>query len=76
MKRGNRRLDSGDLPDPGTEPPFPAWQINKQKPERLSNSCKVTWWKVKVKSLSHVGLFVTPWTVAHQVPPSMGFSRT
>ena len=29
----------------------------------------------KVKSLSHVGLFVTPWTVAYQAPPSMGFSR-
>ena len=29
----------------------------------------------KVKSLSHVRLFVTPWTAAHQVPPSMGFSR-
>ena len=31
--------------------------------------------KVKVKSLSRVRLFATPWTVAHQVPPSMGFSR-
>ena len=31
--------------------------------------------KVKVKSLSHVRLFVTPWTVAYQAPPSMGFSR-
>ena len=25
--------------------------------------------------LSHVQLVVTPWTVAHQAPPSMGFSR-
>ena len=32
-------------------------------------------WKVKVKSLSHIWLFVTPWTAAHQAPPSMGFSR-
>ena len=31
--------------------------------------------KVKVKSLSRVQLFATPWTVAHQAPPSMGFSR-
>ena len=31
--------------------------------------------KVKVKSLSPVRLFVTPWTVAYQAPPSMGFSR-
>ena len=28
-----------------------------------------------VKSLSCVWLFVTPWTVAHQIPPSMEFSR-
>ena len=31
--------------------------------------------KVKVKSLSRVQLFATPWTVTHQAPPSMGFSR-
>ena len=29
----------------------------------------------KVKSLSHVQLFATPWTVAYQASPSMGFSR-
>ena len=28
-----------------------------------------------VKSLSHVQLFATPWTVAYQASPSMGFSR-
>ena len=32
-------------------------------------------WKVKVKSLSRVRLFVTPWTAAYQAPPSMEFSR-
>ena len=31
--------------------------------------------KVKVKSLSRVRLLATPWTAAHQAPPSMGFSR-
>ena len=30
---------------------------------------------LKVKSLSHVQLFVAPWTVAHQASPSMGLSR-
>ena len=30
---------------------------------------------MKVKSLSRVRLLATPWTVAHQAPPSMGFSR-
>ena len=38
----------------------------------FSNAWK---WKVKVKSLSRVQLLVTPWTAAHQAPPSMGFSR-
>ena len=38
----------------------------------FSNAWK---WKVKVKSLSHVPLLVTPWTAAYQAPPSMGFSR-
>jgi len=32
-------------------------------------------WRVKVKSLSRVRLLATPWTTAHQAPPSMGFSR-
>ena len=26
-------------------------------------------------SLSHVELFATPWAIAYQAPPSMGFSR-
>ena len=38
----------------------------------FSNAWK---WKVKVKSLSHVWLFATPWTVAYQAPPSREFSR-
>ena len=28
-----------------------------------------------MKSLSHVQLFSTPWTVAYHTPPSMGFSK-
>ena len=38
----------------------------------FSNAWK---WKVKVKSLSCVQLFETPWSAAYQAPPSMGFSR-
>ena len=38
----------------------------------FSNAWK---WKVKVKSLSHVRLFETPWAAAYQAPPSMGVSR-
>jgi len=38
----------------------------------FSNASK---WKVKVKLLSRARLLATPWTVAYQAPPSMGFSR-
>ena len=38
----------------------------------FSNAWK---WKVKVKSLSPVWLFATPWTAAYQAPRPMGFSR-
>ena len=38
----------------------------------FSNAWK---WKVKVKLLSRVRLFATPWTAAYQAPPPMGFSR-
>ena len=30
---------------------------------------------LEVKSLSRAQLFATPWTIAYQAPPSMGFSR-
>ena len=38
----------------------------------FSNAWK---WKVKGKSFSRVRLLATPWTAAHQIPQSMGFSR-
>ena len=38
----------------------------------FSNAWK---WKVKVKSLSRVRLYATPWTAAHQAPLSMGFAK-
>ena len=38
----------------------------------FSNAWK---WKVKVKFLSCVQPWATPWTAAFQAPPSMGFSR-
>ena len=44
--------------------------------EWVSISFSNAWkWKVKVNLLSRVQLLVTPWTAAHQAPPSMGFSR-
>ena len=38
----------------------------------FSNAWK---WKVKVKSLSHIWVFETPWTAAYQAPLSVGVSR-
>ena len=50
--------------------------LQARTPEWVAISFPSAWkWKMKVKSLSHVRLFVTPWTAAYQAPPSMGFSR-
>ena len=56
-------------------PPIPGI-LQARTLERVAISFSNAWkWKVKVKSLSHVRLFETPWTAAYQPPPSMGFSR-
>ena len=50
--------------------------LQARTPEWVAISFSNAWkWKVKVKSLSRVRLLVTPWTAAHQAPPSMGFSK-
>ena len=50
--------------------------LQARTPEWIAISFSNAWkWKVKVKSLSRLWLFVTPWTAAHQAPLSMGFSR-
>ena len=50
--------------------------LQARTPEGVAISFSSAWkWKVKVKSLSRVWLFATPWTAAYQVPPSMGFSK-
>ena len=58
-----------------------AWEITwTEEPDRLqpigSQRVKHDWsdWS-EVKLFSHIRLFETPWTVAHQAPLSMGFSR-
>ena len=44
--------------------------------EWIAISFSKAWkWRVKGKALSCVWLFETPWTIAYQAPPSMGFSR-
>ena len=50
--------------------------IKKQREDKTQNNdCLPVGYIVKVKSLSCVQLVVTPWTVAYQAPPSVGFSR-
>ena len=50
--------------------------LQARTPQWVAISFSNAWkWKVKVKSLSRVRLLATPWTAAHQAPPSMGFSR-
>ena len=36
--------------------------------QRPIQHCKAIMKKVKVQSLTHIGPFATPWTVAHQAP--------
>ena len=58
---------------PGSPVPgiFQAWTL-----EWVAISFPNAWeWKVKVKSLSRIWLFATPWTVAYQAPLFMGFPR-
>ena len=65
--------DPTDGSPPGSSVP---WILQARTLEWVAISFSSAWkWKVKVKSLSHVWLLVTPWTAAHQAPPSMGFSR-
>ena len=50
------------------------WSLKKMVQMNLFTKQKESQ-KVKVKLLSCLQLFATPWTVAYQAPPSMGFSR-
>ena len=62
--------DPRDGSPPG--PPVPGI-LQARILERVAISFSNSWkWKVKVKSLSSVRLFATPWTAAYQAPPSMG----
>ena len=64
-------------PIDGSPPGFPIPGILQARTlEWVAISFSNAWkWKVKVKSLNRVQLFLTPWTAAHQALPSMGFSR-
>ena len=72
--------DQGSIPGSGRSP-------GEGNGNALQYSClenlmdRGAWWATesmgsqRVKSLSRVQLFATPWTVAHQAPLTLGFSR-
>ena len=64
-------------PIDGSPPGYPVPGILQARTlEWVAISFSNAWkWKGKVKSLSRLQLLVTPWTAAHQAPPSVGFSR-
>ena len=64
-------------PTDGSPPSSPVPGILQARtPEWVAISFSNAWkWKVKAKSLSRVRLLGTPWTAAHQAPPSVGSSR-
>ena len=49
--------------------------ILQMKFQKVRNIAEKFYIVLEVKSLSHVQLFATPWTVAYQAPWFMGFSR-
>ena len=51
---------------------LPMWPLLKSQGNASLPLKREKW---KCWSLSHVWLFATPWTVAHQAPLSMGFSK-
>ena len=75
----------GYLPKPGIEPSLPhcrqilyrlSHQNFHEEYERKELSKSLNAWCIFVlPSHSRVQLFVTPWTVARQPPPSIGFSK-
>ena len=58
-----------------TRPPIPGILQARTLGWVAISSSNAWKWKVKVKSLSRVWLFATPWTAAHQASPSMGFFK-
>ena len=67
-------------PAPGKCHPGGTWEAHILRKaqsclHRITRLFLCSYWKGTCQSLSHIQLFVTPWTVARQVHPCMGFSR-
>ena len=66
-------LSPGNLPHPGIEPASPALQADSLllSPRGSPEGSR----QLLLSRLSHVQLLETPWTIIHQAPLSMRFSR-
>ena len=67
----------GDLSNPGIEPMSlmsPHWQVGSL-PLAPPGKPQMRMLLLLLSHFSRVRLCATPWTAAHQAPPSMGFSR-
>ena len=72
---GLPRPPPGDLPNPGIEPMSPALQADSLLTELQGKPILILLLLLLLSHFSRVRIFVTLWTVAHQAPQSMGFSR-
>ena len=71
-------LPSRGSPDPGIEPPTPAssaLQVDSAHTEPPREHYIYVFFLCTLSCFSRVWLCATPWTVIHQAPLSMGFSR-
>ena len=74
MPRAGRQHSTGPCPRPSEHRPLRTASSTLQSIHVHSDSSSILS-EVKVKSLSRVRRFATPWTVAYHAPPAKGFSR-
>ena len=74
-----RRLEwgaiSSSLPDPGIDLKSPALVADSSALEPTGGDPQPMLLLLLLSRFSHVQLCATPYTAAHQAPPSLGFSR-
>ena len=57
------------------QPPLPQTLLVIKADSSSTSKWVLLKYRLQGQQLSRVRLCVTPWTAAHQAPPSMGFSR-
>ena len=75
LGQGTKISHAKGQPSPRATTPESQRTHRSEDPAQPKRKHSINRKRKKVKSLSCVRLLVTPWTVAYQAPPSMGFSR-